>query len=155
MTVGEVVGVISVLFAGLLAGEEFVIRYGVRGPLASLDDQSHIRFRQALIYKLRILVPAIYVLTLLSAVAVTVLDGTNGGMAFRGVAIAALVAWIGATLRGTVPINEAVLEWSASAPPVTWRAQVDRWERLNTLRTWAAVIAFISLSMSLTLSGLH
>jgi uncharacterized membrane protein len=155
MTVGEVVGVISVLFAGLLAGEEFVIRYGVRGPLASLDDQSHILFRQALIYKLRILVPAIYVLALLSAAAVTVLDGTSGGVAFRGVAIAALVAWIGATLGGTVPINEAVLEWSASAPPATWRAQVDRWEHLNTLRTLAAVVAFISLSVSLGLRGLQ
>jgi hypothetical protein len=155
MTVGEVVGVISVLFAGLLAGEEFVIRYGVRGPLASLDDQSHILFRQALIYKLRILVPAIFVLTLLSAVAVTVLDGTNGDVVFRGVAIAALVAWIGATLGGTVPINEAVLEWSASAPPATWRAQVDRWEHLNTLRTWAAVVTFISLSVSLGLRGLQ
>jgi hypothetical protein len=35
---------VSVLFAGLLAGEEFVIRYGVRGPLATLDDGPHIRF---------------------------------------------------------------------------------------------------------------
>jgi hypothetical protein len=155
MTVGEVVGVISVLFAGLLAGEEFVIRYGVRGPLASLDDQSHILFRQALIYRLRILVPAIYVLTLLSTVAVTVLDGTKAGMVFRGAAIAALAAWVAATLGGTVPINAAVLEWSASAPPATWRTQVDRWEHLNTLRTWAAVIAFISLSVSLALGALQ
>lgn len=151
MTVNEVVGVVTVFLAGLLAGEEFVIRYGVRGPLASLDDKAHILFRQALIYKLRILVPAIYALTLLSAVAVAVLDGTNGGLAFRGVAIAALAAWIAATLAGTVPINEAVLEWSADAPPATWRTQVDRWERLNTLRTWTAVIAFVSLSASLAL----
>ncbi|HXB04555.1 MAG TPA: DUF1772 domain-containing protein [Candidatus Acidoferrum sp.] len=155
MTVGEVVGVISVVFAGLLAGEEFVIRYGVRGPLASLDDQSHILFRQALIYRLRILVPAIYVLTLLSTVAVTVLDGTKAGMVFRGAAIAALAVWVAATLGGTVPINAAVLEWSASAPPATWRTQVDRWEHLNTLRTWAAVIAFISLSVSLALGALQ
>jgi uncharacterized membrane protein len=155
MTGGEVVGVISVLFAGLLAGEEFVIRYGVRGPLASLDDRSHILFRQALIYKLRILVPAMYALTLLSAVAVTVLDGTSGGIAFRAAAIAALLVWIAATLGGTVPINEAVLEWSASAPPPTWRTQVDRWEHLNTLRTWAAVIAFISLSVNLAVGGLR
>ena len=155
MTVDEVVGVISVVFAGLLAGEEFVIRYGVRGPLASLDDQSHILFRQALIYRLRILVPAIYVLTLLSTVAVTVLDGTKAGMVFRGAAIAALAVWVAATLGGTVPINAAVLEWSASAPPATWRTQVDRWEHLNTLRTWAAVIAFISLSVSLALGALQ
>jgi hypothetical protein len=155
MTAAEVVGVMSVLFAGLLAGEEFVIRYGVRSPLASLDDQSHIQFRQALIYRLRILVPAIYVLTLLSAVAVTVLDGTNGGVAFRGAAIAALAAWIAVTLGGTVPINEAVLEWSASAPPATWRTQVDRWEHLNTVRASAAGIAFISLSVSLALGALQ
>jgi anthrone oxygenase-like protein len=76
-------------------------------------------------------------------------------MAFRGAAIAALAAWIAATVGGTVPINEAVLEWSASAPPATWRAQVDRWKHLNTLRTWAAVIAFISLSVSLALGALR
>ena len=44
MTAGDVVGMISVFFAGLLAGEEFVIRYGVRGPLASLEDGPHILF---------------------------------------------------------------------------------------------------------------
>jgi hypothetical protein len=37
---------VSVLFAGLLAGEEFVIRYGVRGPLATLDDGPHILFAE-------------------------------------------------------------------------------------------------------------
>ena len=36
MTAGNLVGMVSVFFAGLLAGEEFVIRYGVRGPLAAL-----------------------------------------------------------------------------------------------------------------------
>jgi len=29
MTAGDVVGMVSVFFAGMLAGEEFVIRYGV------------------------------------------------------------------------------------------------------------------------------
>jgi hypothetical protein len=88
-------------------------------------------------------------------VAETLLDGTNGGIAFRGAAIAALAAWIAATLGGTVHINEAVLEWSASAPPATWRTQVDRWEHLNALRTWAAMIAFMSLSVSLALGPLR
>src|SRR6266481_7516260 len=94
-----------------------------------------------------------YFLALLSAVAATVLEGTNGGIAFRGAAIAALAAWIATPLGGTVPINEAVLEWSAYDPPATWRKQVDRWEHLNTLRRWAAVLAFISLSVSLALGA--
>jgi hypothetical protein len=56
---GDIAGIASVLFAGLLAGEEFVIRYGVRGPLASLDDQPHILLRRALIRPLRVIVPSI------------------------------------------------------------------------------------------------
>jgi hypothetical protein len=52
----EILSLINVFFAGLLAGEEFVIRFGVRGPLAGLDQRPHIELRKALILTLRILV---------------------------------------------------------------------------------------------------
>jgi len=140
----------SVLFAGLLAGEELVIRYGVRGPLASLDDLPHILLRQALIRPLRVLVPSIYLATLISAAAATALDGIDSGLALRGSGLGALLVWIAVTLGGTVPINAAVLDWDANAPPANWQAQVDRWEHLDTVRTWAAVIAFALLLTCLT-----
>src|ERR1700733_2245032 len=99
MSAGTVLGFISVFGAGLLAGEEFVIRYGVRGPLSRLDQEPHILMRQGLIRTLRVLVPAILAPTLLSAVAITVVDGAGGGLAFRWAAILALVAWVVLTLR--------------------------------------------------------
>lgn len=150
MSAGGVLGFITLFGAGMLAGEEFVIRYGVRGPLASLPDQQHIRMRQALIRPLRVLVPAIYLPTLLSALAAAILDGASSGassgagpgVALRCAAVLALFAWIAVTLGGTVPINEAVLDWDPAAPPRAWRALVDRWERLNTVRVWLAVGAF-------------
>ena len=153
MTAGDVAGTASVLFAGLLAGEEFVIRYGVRGPLASLDNRAHILLRQALILPLRVLVPAVYLATLVSAGAATVLDGIDSGLALRGVGLGVLLVWIAVTLGGTVPINAAALDWDANAPPADWRAQVDRWEHLNTVRTWAAVTAFALLLTALTLTA--
>jgi uncharacterized membrane protein len=153
MTAGDIAGMVAVLFTGLLAGEELVIRYGVRGPLATLDDQPHILLRQALIRKLRVVVPSMYVLALLSAVTATALDGTDSGIVVRGAGIVALVLWIAVTLGGTVPINEAALEWKVGAPPASWRKQVERWERLNTVRTWAAATAFILLLVSLTLTA--
>jgi uncharacterized membrane protein len=152
MSAGEVLGFINVFGAGLLAGEEFVIRYGVRGPLGRLDQESHIRMRQGLIRTLRVLVPAILVPTLLSAVAVTVADGAGGGLAFRCAAILALLAWVAVTLRGTVPINEAALDWDPVAPPGNWRALVDRWEDLNSVRAWLAMGAFALLLAALLLS---
>ena len=153
MTAGDIAGIASVLFAGLLAGEEFVIRYGVRGPLASLNDQPHILLRQALIRPLRVLVPSLYVATLISAAATTALDGIGSGLALRCIGLAALLVWIAVTLGGTVPINAAVLDWNATAPPADWRAQIDRWEQLDTVRTWAAVIAFASLLTGLTVTA--
>jgi uncharacterized membrane protein len=132
---------VALFGAGLLAGEEFVVRYGVRGPLARLADEPHLRLRQALVRTLRILVPAIYLPTLVLAAVATALHPHPAGVA----AVAALVAWIVVTLAGTVPINAAVLEWDPVAPPPDWRSTVDRWERLNTVRAWLAVAAFALL----------
>jgi len=30
----------------------------------------------------------------------------------------------------------------ATAPPEGWRSMINRWERLDTARTWAAIAAF-------------
>ena len=153
MNARDVLGLASVFFAGLLAGEEFVIRCGVRGPLATLPDGPHILMRQALIRTLRILVPVLFLLTLLATLATTFLDGAHY-LPLRGAGVAALVVWMALTLGGTVPINAAAIEWDADAPPVDWRSQVDRWERLNTLRTTAAVVAFALLLASLFLTAM-
>jgi uncharacterized membrane protein len=152
MRAHDLIALFSVLFAGLLAGEEFVVRFGVRGPLASLPDDAHVLMRQGLIRTLRVLVPVLYLLTLLTAVATTLLDGSLY-LPIRAAGLVALVAWIALTIGGTVPINEAVIEWDAAAPPTDWRSQIDRWEHLNTLRTAAAVLAFGLLLACLTLTA--
>ena len=70
----------NVLLAGILAGGEFAICYGVRTVVAPLDQQPQIKHRQALIRRLRWLVPAIFVPTAASSVAVIVLDGRAQGL---------------------------------------------------------------------------
>ncbi|HTA07070.1 MAG TPA: DUF1772 domain-containing protein [Streptosporangiaceae bacterium] len=151
MDAGDVLGLVSLLGAGLLAGEEITIRYGVRAPLARLDDQTHIRVRQALIRRLRVLVPAVYLATIVSAATTAIVDGTSGGLALRSAALVALVAWIAVTVGGTVPINSAALDWEPSAPPGDWRVRVDQWERLNSVRAWLAVAAFALLLVATAL----
>ncbi len=138
----ELVGFVNLFCVGLLAGEEFVIRFGVRGPLAGLDERTQIQLRQALIRRLRVVVPTIFGLTLLSGIAATLLGGGGGAFGFRCGGLLALLAFISVTLAGTVPINKAALTWDAAAPPDNWRALVSRWETLDTVRTWAALAAF-------------
>jgi uncharacterized membrane protein len=152
MNTHDLIGLASVFFAGLLAGEEFVVRFGIRGPLASLPDGPHILMRQALIRTLRVLVPILYLLALLTTLGTAFVDGASY-LPVRAAGVAALVSWSALTAGGTVPINAAVIEWDAAAPPADWRSHVDRWERLNTLRTAGAVVAFGLLLISLTLTA--
>jgi uncharacterized membrane protein len=133
---------INLFCTGLLAGIEFVVCFGVRAPLNVLDARPQIQIRQALIRRLRVLVPAVFVLTVLSGLAVAILEGATRGFVIRWAGVVAMLTWTVATFRGTVPINEAVLTWRPDSPPENWKAIIKRWERLDMVRTGAALTAF-------------
>jgi uncharacterized membrane protein len=151
MNPATVLDFVNLFFAGILAGALFVIDYGVRAPVAVLDEQSQIQLRQALIRRLRVLVPAIFVPTVLSGVAITILDGVDPGFGFRCAGLLVVLTSFLLTLLGTVPINKATLTWRPSAPPKNWRTLVSRWERFDRARTWAAVTAFALFLTALAL----
>jgi uncharacterized membrane protein len=146
---------INLFCAGLLAGIEFIVCFGVRTPLTALDIQPQIQIRQALIRRLRVLVPPVFLLTAISGATVTVRDGTAPGFVFRCAAVLAVFTWTLATFIGTVPINEAVLTWRSDVPPENWKAVIKRWERLDMVRTWAALtaFAFFLTAVALRLAG--
>jgi uncharacterized membrane protein len=146
-----IIGFVNLFFVGILAGEEFTIRYGVRGPLARLEVQPHIQLRQALILRLRVLVPIIFGLAILSGLAVNLLNGFDAAFGFRCAGLLVLVSFILITLFGTMPINAAALTWQPAAPPSNWRSQVSKWEQLDNLRCWAALIAFGLFLIGMTL----
>jgi uncharacterized membrane protein len=138
----EALGFANVLGAGLLAGEEMTIRYGVRAPIADLDERPQILLRQSLIRNMRVKVPMLFLLTLASGAAAVALGGLDMPAALRAAGLLALLIFIAVTLLGTVPINKAALGWNAATPPGDWRARIARWERLDSVRTWAALAAF-------------
>src|SRR5262245_24346322 len=83
MSFATVLGFLSVFFAGMLAGMEFVIHHGVRGPAETLDDRAQLQLRQALVLRLRVLIPAFFVPTAVFGLAVTALAWTAPGWWFR------------------------------------------------------------------------
>lgn len=141
----------SLFFAGILAGMEVVIHYGLRRPAEALDDRAQLQLRQALVLRLRVLVPAFFVPTTLSGLAVTILAGLTPGVWWRCAAVGALVVWIAIRVVGTVPINSATVDWDPKAPPRDWKAQIDRAERFHVVGVWAAVLAFAFFLVALAL----
>src|SRR4051794_39414844 len=66
-----IIGLVNLFCAGILAGEEFIIHYGFREPAETLDEQSQLKLRQALILRLRVLVPVFFVPAVVSGIALT------------------------------------------------------------------------------------
>lgn len=143
MTPTIILDFVNLFFAGLLAGGEFVIHYGFRAPAEILDDRSQLQLRQALVLRLRVLVPAFFVPEAISGVTLTILGSTAPGFWFRCVGVVALLIWIAIRVVGTVPINSATLTWQLSAPPTNWKAQVNHAERFHIVGVWAAILAFV------------
>src|ERR1051326_1140126 len=85
---------VALFFAGMLAGIEFVIHYGMRGPAEAVNEQAQLQLRQALVLRLRVLVPAYFVPTALLGIAVTVLDAAAPGFWVQCAGLLALLIWI-------------------------------------------------------------
>ncbi|GCE28701.1 hypothetical protein KDA_41850 [Dictyobacter alpinus] len=151
MTVMTVLDLMNVFFAGMLAGIEFVIHYGVREPAEQLSDHSQLQFRKALVIKLRVLVPAFFAPAAILGIGLTFLNTTMPGFVFRCVAVVALLIWIVIRVIGTVPINSATVDWALDAPPQDWKAQVTYAERFHIVGVWAAVLTFACFLLAVAL----
>jgi uncharacterized membrane protein len=143
MTPTTILDFVNLFFAGMLAGALVIIDYGVGRAIVTVpDDQTQIQMRQALIRSLRVLVPILFVLTILSGVAITILDGVDPGFVVRCAGLLAVITCFLLALIGTAPLNQAIVTWQPSAPPKNWRTLVSRWERLDKARTWVGVVSF-------------
>jgi uncharacterized membrane protein len=151
MNPATILDFVTLFFAGILAGALFVIDYGVRAPIAVLDEQSHIQVRQALILRLRVLIPSIFIPTVLLGGAITILNGIDPGFIFRGAGLLVVLTSFLLTLLGTAPINKAIGTWQPAAPPKNWQTLINQWERLDRARTWAAIVAFALFLIAMAL----
>ena len=142
MTPTTILDLVNVFFAGLLAGIEFVIHYGFRTPAETLDERSQLQLRQALVLRLRVMVPAFFVPTAVLGIALTVFNSTAPGFGLRCAGVAAILIWIVIRVIGTVPINSATVAWQLNAPPRNWKELVNHAERFHIIGVWVSVLAF-------------
>lgn len=141
--------VVQLVLVGLLAGEEFIVRWGIQPAMSTLPDDAHLRTRIALVKSLKVVVPILMVPTVLASVAVLVIAWPVDGSGWRIGAMAALVVVVLASFLGTVPINIGVNDWDPADPPADWKRVVERWERIDVLRSTAAVVAFVLFTVAL------
>lgn len=139
----NVILVVQLVLVGLLAGEEFIVRWGVQPAMNALPDDAHLRTRIALVKSLKVVVPVLMLPAVLATAAVLVVAGTGDGFGWRVGGPVALGVFVLASFLGTVPINIGVNDWDPLDPPADWKRTVVRWERIDVLRSSAAIVAFV------------
>jgi hypothetical protein len=140
----------SLFFTGILAGVELAVCIGVRTPLATLPEKPQIEFRQSLIRRLRVLVPAIFLPALATSIGAAVSSATSSPA--RIVGLVGLGVWTAVTFGRTAWINKNALTWNSNAPPPDWKLRVAAWERLDIVRTVCAMSAFLAFICASALS---
>lgn len=55
------------------------------------------------------------------------------------------------TVRGHLPINAQIMEWSAEAPPDGWAELAARWRSLHDLRTFFAALGYSLLLLGVAI----
>jgi uncharacterized membrane protein len=152
MVLVTILASLSVLFAGILAGAEFAIHVGVRAPAETLDARAQLLLRQALVRRLRVMIPTLFAPTLATGIASAALTWNSPGVWAQSVGLLGLLGWIGIRVIGTVPINSATLAWQAEAPPQDWQARVQRAERWHSMGVGAVVATFALFVVALALN---
>jgi hypothetical protein len=129
MNSATILDFVTLFFAGMLAGIEFVIHYGLRGPSVLLDDHAQLQLRQALVMRLRVLVPAFFAPTAVLGIGLTLLNGGTPGSVLTtrqcGSGAICCVLSVGCQLRCILWIirrarNLAVMPVGLGGQPALW-----------------------------------
>ncbi|ETA01118.1 hypothetical protein CcI156_17330 [Frankia sp. CcI156] len=145
--------VISLVLTGLVAGTLTVGLVAVRPAMHSLPPTPYVMVKQAFDISYPRMMKLLQITNLIATIALAVAAGVTGATAcavLAGIVAACVLTNILVTVRGDLPINNAMATWQPESPPADWREQRARWDFFNSIRTTAAVIALVLLALAAT-----
>ena len=153
MTLSTILLVIAAITTGLMAGLFSAWSYAVSPGLARVQDMEFIASMQAMN---RAILNPVFLLCFLGTALLLPLDvylQYRSSLPARfwlllSAAVLYIVGVIGVTMGGNVPLNEALdaFRLDAASPEEIARQRAafeGPWNKLNALRTWASVLAFL------------
>lgn len=139
---------VSLVVVGLVAGIFVATQIGQLRVQNTLDARGFVLVKREFEVAVGRVMPVLTVAAGVSIIPVVILAGSRW---VRGIAIVALVLWIGVvavTLVFNAPVNAAAATWDPASPPLDWEAQRNRWHLGQTLRTPLAVLSFVAVVLA-------
>jgi uncharacterized membrane protein len=144
--------VVSVVCTGLIAGVLLGDRVGAAHARPKLSASGFVQFQQIVHDYFVIMMPFLLAGSILGGLVWLALLRSRWRAPEFWLAALATVTILGIlvlTRAVNVPINEQLMTWSIEAPPANVRALWAPWEQAHTVRTIAAIGAFLAQVIAL------
>ncbi|HEX3425079.1 MAG TPA: DUF1772 domain-containing protein [Acidimicrobiales bacterium] len=142
----ETLTVITIVVAGVLAGNELGTWAVVHRQLAALPTPQQVAAEQALNRGYERLMPPLMIAAVAAGAVFASVVPAGAGSTPWTLAISGticLVAMLGITLAGNVPINRATDRSTLDIDPATWSSMRARWNRLHDIRIVLDLAGFV------------
>ena len=139
---------ITFFLYAIVISQSFFYILGMSNATRNMQVNAYIQTRQLLDKNLRPSLTAVYYATLLASIALTAFCVTNpSGLLFicSVVALVALIADLGLTLKGNIPLNKIINSWTEKDYPADWNTYRSRWLSVYSMRQISNLIGFIAL----------
>jgi uncharacterized membrane protein len=144
----KIIFAITLLAYAMIASQAFVYILSLKEVQLNLGANAYTEIRKLIDISMRASFKYVIYSALLANVLLviaTVKTPTSLVFITATIALLALVAEILLTLKGNLPINDAINKWSADNVPANWTSFRDKWFTIFQYRQIASITGFISL----------
>jgi uncharacterized membrane protein len=148
-----IVPIVALICTGLVAGIFLGHRAGVSLAMPVLSPSSFVQLQQIIHRTFVRMMPVLNIGSVLSSVLWAVLQGVHGRTGEFWLVSGAAVLMIcifAMTLGINVPINKRLMTWNPAAPPHDLSTLWRPWERVHSVRTLLAIVAFAAEVIAVT-----
>ena len=142
---------LALLLLGTLTGNELAVSAFVHPTISRLSDDKHAASAQGLARIYGKYAPFWYLATIISQIVLAwrTPSGESEKPLFV-VSAALMLAALGLTIVGEVPINNRVCNWNLDELPANWKAERSQWDKLHAIRVAILFGALIALALGAT-----
>ena len=158
-SIDHVLVITTLLGAAIIGGGLFVFSSFIMPSLARLQPPAGIAAMQSInVVVINVSFIGTFMATAALSIAILFINvGEAGSLADRLTDIGAVLYLVGTflvTVRGNVPLNNelAAVDADNAESVAVWNRYLERWTRLNTLRTAAALLAVVSFAAGLAVA---
>lgn len=139
---------ITLVAYAFIVGQSFFYILALSNATKKMGASSYIETRKLIDAELQSSLSLVYYLALAATILLTAFSVVNPvGILFTSsvIALIALVIDIAVAMKGNIPLNKIINNWTVSSYPQDWQQVRNRWFSLYHIRQGVNIAGFVSL----------